>query len=106
MNAEMWENQVKLWKARKDELGITFDELADATQISRRQLFYLFGGKAKNPGIENVHRINNALGIEEEKTAPQYTEAEMQLFELIQQLTDEETEELSNFVDFILSKRK
>ena len=107
MNAEMWENQVKLWKARKDELGITFDELADATQISRRQLFYLFGGKAKNPGIENVHRVNKALGIEEEKTpTDDLSDGEKQLISLIKQLTDEETEELSNFVDFILSKRK
>lgn len=95
-----------LWKKRKNELNLTFDELAEKSSVSRRQLLYLFKGEGKNTGVETVQRIERALGIEEEKTAPEYTEAEMQLFELIKQLTDEETEELSNFVDFILSKRK
>ncbi len=95
-----------LWKKRKNELNLTFDELAEKSSVSRRQLLYLFKGEGKNTGVETVQRIERALGIEEEKTAPEYTEAERQLFELIQQLTDEETEELSNFVDFILSKRR
>jgi hypothetical protein len=67
---------------------------------------YLFKGEGKNTGVETVQRIERALGIEEEKNAPEYTEEEKQLFELIQQLTDEEAKELSNFVDYILSKRK
>lgn len=95
-----------LWKKRKNELNLTFDELAEKSSVSRRQLLYLFKGEGKNTGVETVQRIERALGIEEEKTAPEYTDAERQLFELIKQLTDEETEELSNFVDFILSKRK
>lgn len=95
-----------LWKKRKNELNLTFDELAEKSSVSRRQLLYLFKGEGKNTGVETVQRIERALGIEEEKTAPEYTDAEWQLFELIKQLTDEETEELSNFVDFILSKRK
>ena len=95
-----------LWKKRKNELNLTFDELAEKSSVSRRQLLYLFKGEGKNTGVETVQRIERALGIEEEKNAPEYTDAERQLFELIKQLTDEETEELSNFVDFILSKRK
>lgn len=102
---------VELWKQRKKELGITFDELAELTNISRRQLLYLFKGKAKNPGIETVQRIEAALGItdevEKEKApAPELTDGERELFELISQLTEQEIDELSNFVDFILSKRK
>ncbi len=34
------------------------------------------------------------------------TKEENKLISLIEQLTDEETEELSNFVDYIISKRK
>jgi transcriptional regulator with XRE-family HTH domain len=95
-----------LWKKRKNELNLTFDELAEKSSVSRRQLLYLFKGEGKNTGVETVQRIERALGIEEEKNAPEYTEEEKQLFELIQQLTDEEVKELSNFVDYILSKRK
>ena len=39
-------------------------------------------------------------------SADNLSDGEKQLISLIKQLTDEETEELSNFVDFILSKRK
>ena len=86
--------------------NITYQELSDRSQIPLNTLKNIFAGYTKHPRIDTMHAIEKALGIEEEKTAPEYTEAEKQLFELIKQLTDEETEELSNFVDFILSKRK
>lgn len=45
---------------------------------------------------------------QQEKTPPaaELTEDEQNLIALISELTDEETQELSNFVDYILSKRK
>ena len=93
-------------KQAKKEKNITFDELSEISKIPKTTLTNIFCGNTKHPRIDTMQAIERALGIEEEKTAPEYTEAEMQLFELIKQLTDEETEELSNFVDFILSKRK
>ena len=98
---------IELWKKQKKELKLTFDDLAELSGVSRRQLFYLFNGNAKNTGIETVQRIERALGLEKEKSPPsELTEGEQELITLIKQLTDEEAEELSNFVDFILSKRK
>lgn len=109
MDAELWQHQVNLWKTRKKELGITFDELSEQTNISIRQLYYLFGGKAKNPGVGTVHRVNTALGIattENGTRTEEITEEEKQLVSLIAELTDEEVKELSNFVDYIISKRE
>lgn len=52
--------------------------------------------------------VDYLLGRENEKTPPaaELTEDEQKLIALISELTDEETQELSNFVDYILSKRK
>jgi hypothetical protein len=36
----------------------------------------------------------------------EYTEDEKKLLSLISELTEEETQELSNYIDFIISKRK
>jgi transcriptional regulator with XRE-family HTH domain len=98
---------IELWKTRKKELNLTFDELAEKSNVSRRQLLYLFNGNGKNAGIETVRRVENALGLNE-KTPPvrELTDDEKELFELITQLTENEIDELSNFVDFLLSKRK
>lgn len=97
---------IETLKTIKKQKKLTLQEIADRSGIPKRTLEDIFRGYTKNPRLDTLQAIERALGIEEEKTAPEYTEAEMQLFELIKQLTDEETEELSNFVDFILSKRK
>ena len=98
---------IELWKKRKKELNLTFDELAELSSVSRRQLLYLFNGNAKNTGIETVNRVERALGLEQEKSpTDELSEGEKQLIELVKQLTDEETQELSNYIDFIISKRK
>ena len=94
----------KLNDIRKS-MNMSFEELSTRANLPKSTVEKVLFGIVKNPRIDTLQAIERALGIEEEKTAPEYTEAEMQLFELIKQLTDEETEELSNFVDFILSKR-
>ena len=100
MDATLWENQVTLWKSKKDELGLTFEDLADKTKISIRQLYYLFGGKAKNPGIETVHRVNKALGIEEEKTPSDgnLSEGEKMLLDLFNRVPEEKQELLLQLI--------
>ena len=51
--------------------------------------------------------VDYLLGRDNNPTpGSEYTEDEKRLLELITQLTDEETQELSKFVDFIISKRK
>lgn len=98
---------IELWKQRKKELRLTFDELAERSKVSRRQLLYLFNGDGKNAGIDTVQKIERALGLEQEKSpTDELSEGEKQLIELIKQMTDEEATELSNYIDFIISKRK
>ena len=97
-------------KSKRKELKITFDELSSKSGIPLRTLENIFHGITKNPRIDTMQAIERALGISADENEPTFdrtpTEEERQLLDMIMQLTDEETEELSNFVDFILSKRK
>lgn len=97
---------IEYLKQAKKAKKMKLQDISDLSGIPKRTVDDIFSGHTVNPRTDTLQAIERALGIAEEKTAPKYTEAEMQLFELIKQLTDEETEELSNFVDFILSKRK
>lgn len=88
-------------KAKK----ITYDELSAKSGLSISTIKKIFSGISQYPRIDTMQAIEKALGIVQEDT-PTYTEEQRQLFGLIEQLTDDEVAELSNFVDFIISKRK
>lgn len=60
------------WKEQKKKLHLTFEDLAEQTKISRRQLQYLFQGEIDNPRVETVQAIEHALGL-----GPQWTEEEI-----------------------------
>lgn len=60
--------QLEKWKEQKKSLKLTFDDLAELTNISRRQLQYLFNGEIDNPRIDTVHAIERALGLTPEPT--------------------------------------
>lgn len=62
------------WKEQKKKLHLTFDDLAEKTNISRRQLQYLFQGETENPRIDTVQAIERALGL-----APTFTDEERAL---------------------------
>ena len=82
-----------LWKKRKQELHLTFDELAEISNVSRRQLLYLFKGEGKNTGIETVKRIERALGLDEKTESDiMPSEEEKQLLTMIMSMTEEEVE--------------
>ena len=96
---------LQLWKKRKKELNLSFEELAEITQISIRQLYYIFGGKAKNPGVETVDRIERALGIEKTPSDEELSQGERKLIELVSQLTDDEIKQIAQFIQFLVSQR-
>lgn len=96
---------IETLKAIKKQKKLKLQDIADMSGIPKRTVDGIFSGKTKNPRIDTMQAIEKALGIVQEDT-PTYTEEQRQLFGLIEQLTDDEVEELSNFVDFIISKRK
>ena len=98
---------IEIKKYMKDN-KITYEMLSVKSEIPLNTLKNIFRGKTLNPRIDTMQAIERALGIENEKTPPgrELTDGEKELFELLTQLTEDEIDELSNFVDFIISKRK
>lgn len=94
-------------KKRKKELKMTLQEISDISGIPKRTVDDIFSGHTQNPRLDTVQAIARALGIDNEKTSSEeLSEEEKQLVSLISQLTEEEVKELSNFIDFMISKRK
>ena len=84
---------------------ITYEELANRSGLSISTIKKIFSGISQYPRIDTIQTIEKALGLDNQAKT-EYTDEEKELFNLITQLTDEEVEELSKFVDFILSKRR
>jgi transcriptional regulator with XRE-family HTH domain len=98
---------IETLKTIKKQKKMTLQDIADRSGIPKRTLEDIFRGYTRHPRLDTLQAIERALGLtQEQDPAPEYTEEERKLFALIEQLTDDEVAELSNFVDFILSKRK
>ena len=94
-------------RARKKQLKLTNEDISNLSGIPKRTVEDIFRGKTEHPRIDTMQAIERALGLEQEKTpSDELSEGEKQLIELVKQLTDEEAIELSNYIDFIISKRK
>lgn len=96
---------LSLWKEQKKKLRLSLQDIADMTDISISTLKDIFRGATTDPRIETVQRIETALGLTATQEQTLSVE-EKQLVSLIAELTDEEVKELSNFVDYIISKRE
>ena len=94
-------------KAYMKEKNITYQDLSDMSNIPLNTLKNIFRGKTKNPRIDTLQAIVQALGIKE-KTPPgnDLPEDVKQLVELVMELSEDEVNELSNYIDYIISKRK
>lgn len=76
--------------------------LADKSGIPLQTLRKIFSGLTENPRLDTMQAIERALGLTSEATLPKEV---LSLIELISTLTDEECEEVSRFIDYVISKR-
>lgn len=91
---------LELWKKTKKEKKLTNQNISNLSGVPKRTIEDIFSGSTKSPRADTVEAIEKALGISQ---APK---EENELLNLINQLNEEEIQELSNFVDYIISKRK
>ena len=87
------------------EKKITYEQLAALSGVPLQTIQKVFSGQTKHPRIDTVQAIEKALVLDKNFMSDISAE-EKELIELIKQLDDEQTKELSNFVDYLLSKRK
>ena len=95
-------------KNRRIELGLTQEELGKRVGYKSRTTVNKVELDISSLNESKIIAFAKAL-----ETTPAYimgwqepTKKENELISLIEQLTDEETEELSRFVDYLISKRK
>ncbi len=87
---------------------ITYPMLSEMTGLSLSCITKIFAGYAKYPRVDTWNIILNALGLDNDKNPPdrELSEGEKQLIEWIGDLSDEEWEEIKDFIQYIKSKRK
>ena len=97
---------VELWNSIRKQKKITLDDLSKSTGISISTLKDIFRGKTTSPRLDTVEAIERALGLNE-KPQPnrELREDEKELIYLVSQLTSDEVKEMSNYLDFIISRR-
>lgn len=96
---------LELWKKIKKEKKLTLSDISILSNIPKRTVDDIFAGVTKNPRTDTVEAIEKALGLNED-VLPEISQEERELIELIKQLDEDQTKELSSFVDFLISKRK
>ena len=84
---------------------LTYQNLADMSGVPLQTIQKVLAGVTQNPRIDTIQAIEKALGLDND-SSNNMSEEEKELIALLNQLTDEETKELSNYVDYIISKRK
>jgi transcriptional regulator with XRE-family HTH domain len=93
-------NNTPLNEYRK-KIGMSVDEVAERANLAKSTVQKVLFGVVEHPRIDTLQAIERALGISSEPK-----EETKELVSLIEQLTEEEVQELSNFIDFMISKRK
>ena len=102
-------NMAKRIKDLRLEKGLTLEQVGNLVGVGKSTVRKWETGMIANMKRDKIASLAQALG-----TTPAYlmgweetnNNEQNKLISLIEQLTDEETEELSNFVDYLISKRR
>ena len=107
---------IELWKARKKELKLTFDDLSVRAGVPKRTVEAIFTGKTVTPRIDTVSAIEEALQIKQEPKTWKPTTRRIpyglktykpsKASTLLAQLTKEEQDEVVKYMEYLISKRK
>lgn len=57
---------IDLWKKRKKQKKISYDELSLIAKIPRRTIVSIFSGETQAPRIDTVQAIEKALGLDDD----------------------------------------
>jgi transcriptional regulator with XRE-family HTH domain len=96
-------------KQKREEMGFSVDKLAKKIGKSRATLYRYENGFIEKMPSNVLSDIANALGVTPAYLLgweDEFTQQKQELAKIIDELNEEELAELSNFVDYIISKRK
>lgn len=104
---------LELWKKRRKELGLRYEDLAAKSGVSKRSIEDIFRGYTTTPRIDTVEAIERALGINE-KSSPAEQESmkvpdslkpyQFAFYEGLDGLSDESMKDILKYIDYVKSK--
>lgn len=104
---------LELWKKRRKELGLRYEDLAEKSGVSKRSIEDIFRGYTTTPRIDTVEAIERALGINE-KSSPAEQESvkipdalkpyQYAFFEGMDGLSEESVKDILKYVDYVKAK--
>lgn len=88
---------------------ITYEMLSEKSNIPITTLKQIFCGKTKSPRIDTLNAITTALGLPSNENGYILPDAlnnvQLAFFEGIKDLTQEDLEDISNYIEFIKSRK-
>lgn len=106
---------LELWKKRRKELGLRYEDLAAKSGVSKRSIEDIFRGYTTTPRIDTVEAIERALGINE-KSSPAEQESmkvpdslkpyQFAFYEGLDGLSDESMKDILKYIEFRKSQEK
>lgn len=96
---------LELWRKRKKELKLTFEDLSVKTGLSVRTLKYLFTGERTTATTVTEQVIEKALGLCNDPL-DNLSEEKKIIVEMMKDLTIEELLKLKEYKEFLLAQRK
>ena len=100
---------LELWKKRRKELGLRYEDLAEKSGVSKRSIEDIFRGYTTSPRIDTVEAIERALGINE-KSPPATQEGvkipdalkpyQYAFFEGMEGLSEESIKDILKYIEF------
>lgn len=106
-------NLGNILKQLRIEKNLTQEELGKMVGLKKAAIHKYESGIVQNMKRATIGKLANIFNVSPSYLLGYTTDRDLKpnkeenkLISLIQQLTDEEVEELSNFVDYLISKRK
>lgn len=108
---------LELWKKRRKELGLRYEDLAEKSGVSKRSIEDIFRGYTTSPRIDTVEAIERALGINE-KSPPatqegkgivipeKYKDVAVAFYGGADDLTQDDIDSIVEFIEFRKNKKK
>ena len=97
----------ELIKAKRIELGFTLKEVADAVGVSESAVSRWESGDISNMRRDRIFSLAKKLGISPvELLGMKPDTTDSKFTELLSTMSDEEREDVMNYIQFVISKRK
>ena len=93
---------IELYKKTMKQRKMTYEDLSNATGVSLGAIKRIMAGIAKYPRVDTIEAIETALGLSNDTAIPTELAG---LIDAIATLTDEECRAVSDYIDFVISKR-